>query len=407
MKVLLATAYYESHRGGIEIVAGRLARELQRVGTRVTWLACDATAAPSDREGCGNARPVRAWNMTEQRLGVPLPLPGPRGMATIWHEVRACDVVLMHDALYPTNVTAMLAARWYRRPVVLVQHIAAIPYSSALLRGLMALGNSLVARPMLAAADQVVFISETVVAHFATVAFKAPPRLIFNGVDVEVFTLPPAGFDKASARAALGLPAQGQVVAFVGRFVEKKGLHIIERLARSRPDLVFALAGWGPIDPRSWGLPNVHVMSNLSGAGLVPLYQSSDAFVLPSIGEGLPLVIQEALACGLPVICGRETANADPLAAQFLDGVEIDGGDAAKTAAAFAAAIEAALADPARMENGDAARTATAASRNAYVCARYNWTQAALGYVGLMQALVDAARVGRARPLAQPRMDRS
>ena len=136
--------------------------------------------------------------------------------------------------------------------------------------------------------------------------------------------------------ASLGLPVDRPVALFVGRFVEKKGLHLIERLARRRPDLTFALAGWGPIDPTGWRLPNVHVLSDLQGETLVPLYQSSDVFVLPSVGEGWPLVLQEALACGLPVICGQETAAADPGAGARIEGVAIEGADPDTAVAALA-----------------------------------------------------------------------
>ena len=376
MKVLLATAYFDSHRGGIEIVAGRLARELQRRGTDVTWLATDAT--PPDADGIRTLA-VAAWNVAERRLGFPLPLPGPAAVTAIWRAVLATDVVLLHDSLYPTNVVAMLAARRHGKPVVLVQHIAAVPYSNPVLRLVMRAANALIARPMLAAADQVVFISDTVVQHFADVQFKAPPRLIFNGVDTDVFQLPSADFDRRAARLALGLPIDGKVVSFVGRFVEKKGLHIIERLARQRPDLTFALAGWGPIDPRAWGLPNVYVLSGLQGTSLAPFYQASDAFVLPSIGEGLPLVIQEALACGLPVICGAETAAADPTSAGLIEGVDIDGADPDGTAAAFATRIAAVLGQ---------SSAAAAQQRHAYVLDRYSWPEAAKAYDVIMHDLV-------------------
>lgn len=390
MRVLIATAYFESHRGGIEIVAGMLARELQRLGSEVTWVASDASPPPAANAGCGTSRPIRAWNLTERRLGVPLPLPGPRGVATIWREVRAADAVHLHDSLYPMNVVAMLAARWHNKPVVLTQHIAAVPYYNPLLGALMAAANALITRRMLKAADQVVFISEAVARQFAHVRFKARPLRIFNGVDTEVFRLPPAGFDRARARAALGLPPGGPLVLFVGRFVEKKGLTLIQRLAQRRTDLTFVLAGWGPIDPRAWRLPNVHVLSGLQGPSLVPLYQSSDVFVLPSTGEGLPLVLQEALACGLPAICGRETAAADPGAGALLDGVPIEGVEPEVAVAALGARIDRWLADGAGPP-----RAAAAAERHAYVRSRYSWADAAKAHVSIMRRLA-----GPAPPLA-------
>lgn len=393
MKVLLATAYFDSHRGGIELVAGRLARELAQRGVKVSWLATNATPPAADDDSGVTPVSIAAWNITEQRLGVPFPLPGPAGISAIWRAVAASDAVLMHDSLYPSNVAAMLAARWHRKPVILVQHIAAVPYSNPALRALMQTANVLIARPMLRAADQVVFISDVVARHFALITFKAPPQLIFNGVDTGRFTLPLAGFDKRHARASLGLPADRKVVAFVGRFVEKKGLHIIERLARLRPDLSFALAGWGPIDPASWNLPNVTVFSHLQGASLVPLYQSSDVFVLPSIGEGLPLVMQEALACGLPVICASETATADSAAKSLIDGVPIDATDPGKTAEAFAAAIDRVFAGPASSQDA-------ATARNAYVRHRYSWSDAATQYLAIITELIKPASA--AAPTANP-----
>lgn len=384
MKMLMATHYFDSHRGGIEIVAARLAGELHRRGVDVTWLATNATPPPGAGSGCGNYRPIPAWNIAERRLGIPLPLPGPAGASTIWHEVKASDVVLLHDSLYPTNILAMLAARWHGKPVVIVQHIASVPYGNPVLRGLMRAANALITRPMLAAAAQVVFISETTARHFATVGFRAPPKMICNGVDTCIFHPPAIGFDKAGVRKSLGLPASQPVALFVGRFVEKKGLHIIERLARRRPDLTFALAGWGPIDPAAWRLPNVHVLSGLNGASLVPLYQASDLLILPSTGEGLPLVLQEALACGLPVICGKETAAADPAARDLVDGVEIEAVDHDKTAAAFAERIE-------RLLAGNGPTPPDANVRFGYVKGRYSWRQAASAYLDILCRLAKGS----------------
>jgi glycosyltransferase involved in cell wall biosynthesis len=311
-------------------------------------------------------------------------LPAPGGIAAVWRAVRAADALLLHDSLYPTNVVAVLAARWHRKPVVLVQHIGAIPYRNPLLRALMGTANALIARPMLAAADQVVFISAAVAEHFSGVRFKTAPRLIFNGVDTDLFKLPAAGFDKSRTRASLGLPADRRVVLFVGRFVEKKGLHLIERLARRRPDLTFALAGWGRIDPGAWRLPNVHVLSNLQGPSLVPLYQASDVLILPSVGEGLPLVLQEALACGLPAICGQETATADPSAGALIEGVRIEGADPDETVTALAGRIDRVLAG-----HGEPCGAGAAQARYDYALSHYSWTEAAKAYLSIMSALAQ------------------
>ena len=111
---------------------------------------------------------------------------------------------------------------------------------------------------------------------------------------------------------------------FVGRFVEKKGLAALRELAINRPDCEFVLVGDGPINPASWGLQNVTLLGRRTRQELARLYRACDGLVLPSIGEGYPLVVQEALASGLSVYCGLDSAAADPGAMPFLHGVAVD-----------------------------------------------------------------------------------
>jgi glycosyltransferase involved in cell wall biosynthesis len=251
--------------------------------------------------------------------------------------------VLVHDGIYLTSIVAAIAARVHRRPLVVVQHIGEVPYRSVALRFLMRLANRMFAATMLRVADRVVFISALTQNHFSGLKLRRPPERIYNGIETRVFH-PTPGLEKSNQRRALDLPVDAKIVLFVGRFVEKKGLHIIERIARDAPHLLFVFAGWGPMDPAQWGLPNVRVFRNLRGMTLAPLYQASDVLLLPSVGEGFPLVIQEALACGLPVVCGADTAVADPAASAFVNGVELDVPVEAASAAA-GAAVEAALSE--------------------------------------------------------------
>jgi starch synthase len=326
MRILTVSHFYEAHGGGIERVAGHLCRQFAAAGHEAVWAASDADPSP----GSGiSAVPLRCVNPTEALTGLPMPIPGWRGLRALLREVQRSDVVIVHDSLYITSICAMLAARVKGRKVVLIQHIAGIAFSSAVLRGVMALANLVVTRPMLRAADRLVFISDTVRQELLGQPARRDYRLVFNGVDGALF------------HPAAAVPAAGAPILFVGRFVEKKGLAVIRALAMQRPDRHFHLAGSGPISPSSWGLGNVRDLGPQTPAALAELYRSSALLLLPSVGEGYPLVIQEAMACGLPVICGEPSNRADPAAAAWLRGVAIDLGDPEGSARRCALAIDA------------------------------------------------------------------
>ena len=391
LRLLTVSNFFDSHRGGLEIVAGQLARQLAGKGFDVTWLATKSTPPPTE-PGRVRAVSVGAWNVTERRLGVPFPFLGLGAIGRLVREIRRSDAVLLHDSLYPISMVTAVAARLSRRPLVVIQHIGQVPYRNPVLRLMMAAANRCVARPLLARASQVVFISAFVRAFFSGVRFARPPELIFNGVDAETFR--PG--DRAAARQHLGLDPSASVALFVGRFVDKKGLHLLQRMARSRPGIQWVFAGWGVIDPTAWGLANVKVYSDLSGPGLAQLYQAADLFVLPSQGEGFPLVIQEALAWGLPVICGAETAAADGAASPFLEGVALDEADPDLSSERFAAVVDQVLARLPSETDAPERRRALALGRDA-------WSAAADRYADIVHRLVQApAAVARPQDLGHP-----
>jgi glycosyltransferase involved in cell wall biosynthesis len=224
----------------------------------------------------------------------------------------------------------------------------------------MALANRLVTRPMMRAADELVFISDTVREDLLGRTAWRDYRLIFNGVDTAVFH--PASVGEDAPGVHFAWPPGKKRILFVGRYVEKKGLTVIRALAEFRPDLSFLLAGSGVLQPSEWGLANVHDLGPRPQGELAELYRSANLLLLPSVGEGYPLVIQEAMACGLPVVCGRPSDRADPNAARWLRGVEIDLGDPQGSASRCNSAIEAAgLSETEREEMAD------------YAAATYLW----------------------------------
>jgi glycosyltransferase involved in cell wall biosynthesis len=349
MRLLVVSHYYSEHRGGVEMVANEIARRLAAEGCEIEWAASDEHAPAPTVAGLTRL-PMRAWNITERRLGVPYPLWGPVSLTRLYRAVGRADVVHLHDCLYLGSIAACLFALLRRKPIVVTQHIGLVPYSNRLLRSLMSFANHTVGRLVLRRAAQVVLISAEVQAYFSRfVRFRRPPRLIPNGVDRAVFhPLDPVA--RASLKSELGWPADRPCLLFVGRFVEKKGLHHLRRLAERFSDCFWTFVGWGAEDPRSWRLPNVGCPGSLPQAEVVRRYRAADLLVLPSRGEGFPLVVQEAMACGTPALISRETSLGVPEIAGHCLISDVDD-------AALAACLHEALGTPGRLESLRAAAT--------------------------------------------------
>jgi glycosyltransferase involved in cell wall biosynthesis len=294
----------------------------------VTWFASDSDRLPDGLPATLHVVPMRAWNGIERQFGIPWPVWSFGALRQLSRAISRADVVHLHDALYFGNAWAWLFARLWAVPVIVTQHVGSIPYPSGVVRIIHALANRSLGRLVLSTAERVVFISPAVRDEFSRFCrFRDVPACIPNGVDTSLFNPQGPLADDPAIAAARG---QGRrVFLFVGRFVAKKGLPILRELAAACADDLWLFAGRGEHDPDSWGLPNVLVVRDKSGAGLAPYYRAADLLVLPSVGEGFPLVVQESMACGTPAMVGEETAAGYPQALPLLLVEKVGAGDTA------------------------------------------------------------------------------
>lgn len=370
LRILLVTHYYAHHQGGVEIVAGELASRLTHHHCQITWAASGPAPVLCEMV---EPLPMRAWNVTERRLGFPYPLWSPASLRALAHAAADADVVHLHDSLYMGNVAAYWAAQRLKKPVVVTQHVGAIPYRSPLLRALLWTANHTVARHVLGGSTQAVFIAEQVRRFFSElVTFRRPPLLVPNGVDLDGFR--PADDDERwRLRRKLMLSDDRPALLFVGRFVEKKGLAVLRELAEYFSHCDWLFVGWGPCDPAAWRLPNVRTLGRVDHTHLVDFYQAADLLVLPSTGEGFPLVVQEAMACGTPALISRETASGCP-------GIEAVVFTAEPSTASFAERLGSILASPDVLQS----RRADVAD---FAQAHWDWDRCAMQYAELFHAL--------------------
>jgi glycosyltransferase involved in cell wall biosynthesis len=145
-------------------------------------------------------------------------------------------------------------------------------------------------------------------------------RVIPYGVDVQAFTPRNPGSPKtmrSAWRERLGIPDPAPLLLGVGRMATKKGFHVLiaalPRLFAARPDAHVVLAGGGDrlAELQAAAAPwseRVHFPGPVLRDTLPDLYRAADLFVLPAVHDakgnvdGLPNVILEAMASGLPVV---------------------------------------------------------------------------------------------------------
>lgn len=374
MRIVLVTHFYPAHGGGVEQVAARLAERMAALGVEVVWFASD-TDAPPPLAGV-RCEPMRTCNAVERLSGFPYPLWSPASLARLARSVRAADGVHVHDCIYAGSLAAAWLARRHRKRLVVTQHIGVVPLPRPL-RPLLALANRLGARVVLRRAAGVGFISPVVRQYFeglvnAATAFHYVP----NGVDGDIFH--PAQPDAPERRAQQGLDPARPLLLFVGRFVPKKRLPIVREMAVLRPQWQWCVIGHGPEQPQQWGLANVRVLPAMGQPQLAEWYRAADLLVLPSEGEGFPLVVQEAMACGLPACVTAAVAAGATLPDDLWLELPDAGQGTVETARRGVACIERWLADR-------EARARQRAAVAAYAAENWRWDVAARAHLRWLQ----------------------
>jgi glycosyltransferase involved in cell wall biosynthesis len=372
MRIVLVTHFYPGHGGGVEKVAGHLAARMAAAGAEVVWCASD-TDAPPVLPGV-RCVPMATFNGIERLSGFPYPLWGPRSLRQLARCISAADAVHVHDCIYAGSLAAAWLARRHRKRLVVTQHIGVVPLPP-LLRPVLGCANRIGAASVLRQADGVAFISPAVRRHFEGIAGTSPRfHYVANGVDADVFH--PGADARGEQRVALGFDRTRPLMVFVGRFVAKKRLPIVREMALLRPHWQWCVVGQGPEQPQAWGLANVRVLPPMEQRQLAEYYRAADLLVLPSEGEGFPLVVQEAMACGLPACITADVAAGATMPRELW--VELPESPS-EMARAGVLAIDAWLALP------DAQREARRAACASYAAQSWQWAAAAHSHLAWLQ----------------------
>jgi sugar transferase (PEP-CTERM/EpsH1 system associated) len=260
----------------------------------------------AEREGIA----AEAYSADSQRKGFQFPM---FRLKKIMQEFRPH---IVHSRNFGA-LEAIFAARLAHVPVAIHSEHG---YELEILQGL-PLRRRILCRCFYGMADAVFTVTDDLRAYHAAQSWIPASRfkVLYNGVDTEKFSPNPRS--ATLVRSELGVPNERFLVGSVGRLVAIKDhktlLRASENLLLRGLDAHVLLVGAGP---EMRNLQQYVAQSNglrervtFTGASdRVPeLINAMDAFVLPSICEGMSNTILEAMACGVPAVVTRTGGNAE------------------------------------------------------------------------------------------------
>jgi len=339
---------YDGHLHGPGRRLLTIAPELDRTAVRLT--ACVLRPEHPDLSRLFADRGVPLRHLGKHRLD-------PTTLPRLVRLVREESIDLLHLTGYGASNFGRIASAWTGAPAIL--HVTDHYYPWY---------QDVADRFLAARTDAVVTVSRSVAETspmFRHDALRRRVRVLQNPVDLREFGPAPAATVEAVKRE-LGVPPGRTVVGYLGRLHPEKGvehlLRAVPEVLRRRPEALFVLVGDGEQQAELKGEVQRlgvgdHVRFHGFRSDVAAVLSAFDVVAVPSLTEGFPNVVLEAMAVGRPIVASQVEGIAEILVPGET-GALVSPGDPA----ALAAVLTSLLGDPverARLATGaraDAAR---------------------------------------------------
>jgi glycosyltransferase involved in cell wall biosynthesis len=311
MRLLLISHEYPPIGAGGATAVQALARELKRAGHDVEVL----TSAWATRRGESDEEGVRVHHISALRRSpdrsnilemASFLVLGLVRIPSFVRQIRPDGMIAFFSI--PAGPLALLAWRCCEVPYVVALRGGDVPGNEPRLRVWHAMLRPL--RRAILRNSAAVTANSTGLKEISERTDAVGVKVIPNGVDAERFA---PSVDGPVANDAIRL-------LFVGRLQEQKNIAFLLQQFAALPAGQFELriVGDGPLKPalqnltRDLGLTkSVNFVGWMDRDSLPHVYRAADCLVNPSLYEGMPNSVLEAMACGLPVIASRVSGNSE------------------------------------------------------------------------------------------------
>lgn len=212
------------------------------------------------------------------------------------------DIIHAHSHLYFSTNLCVLMRKIGSPPLVITNHGLNSQTAPAWFQNLYTATG---AKWTFKMADKIICYTETEKRELVELGIKFKKiAVIHNGIDTDLFV---PGERSTSDKKQL---------LWIGRFANGKGVDYLidafQLLISKHTNLFLVMVGRGPEKERiqkkirDFGLDASITMKDfIPNSDIVQLYQNSNVFILPSLEEGVPRTILEAMSCRIPIVCSK------------------------------------------------------------------------------------------------------
>ena len=150
----------------------------------------------------------------------------------------------------------------------------------------------------------------------ARTRFHAKKTVYVPGIGIDIKRIQHTTVQREELRRSLGFAASDFIFLSIGELSARKNHETAIRALSSVPNAKYLIVGMGELRDRlldlsrELGLEDRVILAGFRSDVFALLY-AVDAFVFPSLQEGLPVALMEAMAAGLPVVASRIRGNVD------------------------------------------------------------------------------------------------
>jgi len=294
MKKIVMVGKFPPHIGGVASHVHNLSCELKKRGDEVYVLTYP-------HEGITDIDDIKVFSAPT------LNVKGLRGLIFIFTAaimlikiIKKYEIDIIHaHYIMPPALSSFIAAKVTGVPYYVTLHGSDVMIlsSNPLLRP--------VFRKILNNAEGVIVVTEALRDRLLRVGIdEGKIRVMYNSVDISIFR-PDV---KSTFRKEIGIRRDERLILFVGNLVPQKGVeYLIKAKFLMKNPAKLVITGGGPLYDKLKSMANERDDIIFTGprTDVSNLMKAADVVVIPSISEGLPMVLLEAMAIGKPVVATR------------------------------------------------------------------------------------------------------